>query len=75
MYFGSNVKFLEQKSVVCYNYVDSFACLDEPPLTARETFFNKLERLKCFETDYAHAQQVFEHFQCESIKDYMQLYR
>ena len=65
---------LEQKGIFCYDYFDSFARLDEPGLPPREAFFNKLEGVECSEADYAHAQQVYADFQCESLKDYMQLY-
>ena len=30
--------------------------------------------MECSEADYAHAQQVYADFQCENLKDYMQLY-
>ena len=30
--------------------------------------------MECSEGDYAYAQQVYEDFQCESLKEIMQLY-
>ena len=74
IYPGSDRELLERKGVFCYDYVDSFARLDEPVLPPREAFFNKLVGMECSETVYAHAQQVFADFQCENLKDYMQLY-
>ena len=71
---ASEVKLLERKSVFCYDYVDSFARLDEPALPPRKAFFNKLENVQCLEADYAHAQLMYADFQCESLKDYMHLY-
>ena len=74
MYPGSDVELLERKSVLCYDYVDSFARLYKLALLQREGFFNKLGGVECSEADYAHAQQVYADFQCESLNDYMQLY-
>ena len=74
MYPASDVKLLERKCVFCYDYVDSFAQLDEPALPLLEAFFNKLGGLECLETDYAQAQQVYTNFQCERLKDYKEIY-
>ena len=68
------MELLERKGVFCYDYVDSFARLDELALPLREAFFNKLGCVECSEADYAHAQHVFANFQCESLKDYLMLY-
>ena len=73
MYPGSDVKLLEQKSVCCYDYVDTFARLDVPALPLREPFFNKLGDVEFLEADYAYAHHLFADFHCESLKDYMQL--
>ena len=43
IYPESDVESLERMGVFCYDYVDSFARLDELTLTSREAFFNKLE--------------------------------
>ena len=74
IYLGSDVELLERTGVICYNYVDCFALLDEQALPPRAAFFNQLSESECMEADYAQAQQEFENFQCESLKDYMQLY-
>ena len=74
MYQGSDVKLFEPKGVCFYDYIDSFALLDESALPQREAFFNKLGNVEGSETDYAHAQQVYANFQRENLKNYMQLY-
>ena len=38
----SDVELLQQKSVFCYDYIDSFARLEEPALPPRKAFFNNL---------------------------------
>ena len=73
IYPESNVELLERKGVFCYDYTDSFALLEEPALPPREAFFNNLGGVECSAADYAHAKHVFTNFQCESLKDYMQL--
>ena len=53
----------------------SFARLDKPTIFQREAFSNKLGGgVECSETDYANPQQMYADFQCENLKDYMQLY-
>ena len=74
IYPVSNVKLLDRKGIFCYDYVDSFARLDELALPPRTAFYNKLGGVECSEVDYAYAQHVFANFQCENLKDYMQLY-
>ena len=74
IYPGSDVELLERKGVFCYDYVDSFARLDEPALPPRAAFFNQIGGVEFSEADYTHAQHVFADFQCESLKDYMKLY-
>ena len=68
------MELLERRDDFCYDYVDSFARLDKPALPPRDAFFNMLGGVECLEADYAHAQQVYADFQCENLKDYMQLY-
>ena len=43
MYPEADVELLERKGVFCYDYLDSFARLDEPARPPREAFFNKTE--------------------------------
>ena len=52
------VELLERKRVFFYDYLDSFARLDEPVLPPREAFFNKLGGVKCSQVNYAHAPNV-----------------
>ena len=74
IYLGSDVELFERKCVFCYDYVDSFARLDEFAQPPREAFISKLGDVECLEADNAHVQQVYADIQCENLKDYMQLY-
>ena len=71
IYPESDVELLERKGVFCYDYIDSFARLEEHALPLREAFINNLGSVECSVADYAHAQQVFANFQSESLRDYM----
>ena len=70
----ADVELLERKGAFCYDYLDSFARLDEPALPPREAFFNKLGGVECSPADYAHAQHVLEYFHCQNLKENMALY-
>ena len=74
VYPVANVELLERTRVVCYNYFDFVARLDEFALPPREAFFNKLEGVECLQSDYAHAQHVWVNFNCQNLKEYMALY-
>ena len=74
VYPEADVELLERKGVFCYNYIDSFARLDEPALPPREAFFNMLGNVEFSQADYALAQHVWENFHCQSLKEYMALY-
>ena len=74
VYQEADVKLLERKGIFCYDYLDLFARLDEQALPPREAVFNKLGELKCSPADYAHAQYVWNNFDCSSLKAYMALY-
>ena len=52
VYADANVELLERKRVFCYDYIDSFARLDEPALPPREAFFNKLGNVECSQANY-----------------------
>ena len=74
VYPDADVELLEGKGVCCYDYIDSFTRLDEPAQPSREAFFNKHGGVECSPADYAHAQHVWNNFDCSSLKEYMALY-
>ena len=74
MYPEADLELLERKGVFCYDYLDSFTRLDKPKLPPREAFVNKLGGIECSQADYAHAQHVWNNFQCQSLKEYKALY-
>ena len=60
--FRPDVELFERKGVFCYDYLDSFARLDEPALPPRDAFINKLGGVECSQVDYAHTQNVWDNF-------------
>ena len=52
-----------------YDYMNSFARFDESRLPSQDAFFSKLSDSPCSDTEYAHATQVCNAFECESVAD------
>ena len=74
IYPESNIELLERTGIFCYDNIDLFARLEEIALPPWEAFFNNLGGVECSAAHYAHAKHLFTNVQCESLKDYMQLY-
>ena len=65
---------LTRKGVFFYDYLDSMEKLDETSLPDIKYFYNKLNDKSIDETDYAHAQIVWEKFDMRTLGDYSDLY-
>ena len=72
-YLNATVELVERKGVFCYNYLDSFAHLDDQMLPTREQFYSRLSNAECTPEDYAHAQRVWTAFGCKTLACYMKL--
>ncbi|XP_062141781.1 uncharacterized protein LOC133849675 [Drosophila sulfurigaster albostrigata] len=70
----SDFELLRRKGVFPYEYLDSVEKLDETSLPPRSKFYSNLTESECSEEDYAHAIQVWYHFNCRSLKEYLELY-
>ena len=71
---SQNQKLLLRKGVFPYEYVTSLNTLNETQIPKKEDFFSKLSNTHITEGDYQHAQHVFSEFECETLKDYCELY-
>ena len=76
---GSNrtveeLELLQRKGVYPYEYVDSYERFLEPQLPPIEAFYSKLSRTSISDADYAHAQNVWDVFNCHNMGDYHDLY-
>ena len=69
-----NVDLLVRKGVYPYDYVSSLEKLAETQLPAKEHFYSKLNDEDVSDDDYHHAQNVWNTFKCQTIRDYHDLY-
>ena len=72
--FKKNVDLLTRKGVYPYDYVSSLEKLSETQLPPKEEFYSKLNDEDITEDDYQHAINVWNTFNCESLRDYHDLY-
>ena len=70
----AKLDLLLRKGVYPYDYMNDWDRLDEHQLPPRASFFNALRQSECSEEDYAHAQNVWNQFGCQTMKDYHDLY-
>jgi len=69
-----NVDLLTRKGVYPYDYIGSLEKLTETQLPTKEKFYSKLNDEDISEEDYQHAQNVWNTFKCQTIRDYHDLY-
>ena len=72
--FRENVELLTRKGVYPYDYVSSIEKLSETQLPPKEEFYSKLNDEDITDDDYQHAKNVWNTFECKSIRDYHNLY-
>ena len=65
---------LYKKGIYPYEYMDSFEKFSETSLPKKEDFYSKLNDEHITEDEYAHAQTVWETFDCKTLGDYHDLY-
>ena len=69
-----NVDLLTRKGVYPYDYVSSLEKLTETQIPAKEHFYSKLNDENISDEDYSHAINVWNTFNCQTIRDYHDLY-
>lgn len=69
-----NFDLFTKKGIFPYSWLTSYKRLSEKSLPSRESFFDDLSEKECSESDYEHAQTVWNVFKCENMKDYTELY-
>ena len=72
--FKKNVNLLTRKGVYPYDYVSSLEKLTETQLPPKEEFYSKLNDEDITDDDYQHAINVWNTFECKTIRDYHNLY-
>ena len=69
-----HVDLLTRKGVYPYDYIGSLEKLSETQLPPKEQFYSKLNDEDISDEDYQHAQNVWNTFKCQTIRDYHDLY-
>ncbi|XP_073259356.1 uncharacterized protein [Porites lutea] len=72
--FSENVDLLTRKGVYPYDYVSSTEKLSETQLPPKDSFYSKLNDEEITDDDYQHAINVWNTFECKTIRDYHDLY-
>lgn len=65
---------LRRKGVFPYEYINSFARLDEEKLPSIEHFYSNLTESECKLSDYEYPLNIWQTFKCSKIRDYLELY-
>ena len=71
---GEKLALMKEKGLYPYDYMDSEAKFAERHLPARKDFYSILTDEEISESDYAHAQKVWEVFEIENMGQYHDLY-
>ena len=69
-----NVGILTEKEVYPYDYVSSVEKFSETQLPPKSEFYSKLNDEVISDSDYPHAFNVWNTFNCKTIRDYHDLY-
>ena len=73
-YEGKSLDLLLRKGVYPYDYMSGFDKLSETKLPVFEDFYSKLNGENISKEDYKHAQNVWDHFDCKTMRNYHDLY-
>ena len=73
-YDGRSLDLLLRKGVYPYDYMGDYDRLSETKLPSIEDFFSKLNDENISPEDYTHAQNVWDHFDGKTMRDYHDLY-
>ena len=65
---------LTRKGVFPYSYITNIEKLNIRNLPEASFFYDELKDEPVKETEYQHAKNVWEHFQCKNLKEYMEIY-
>ena len=73
-YFKETTSLLTRKGCYPYNYVSSIDILQETKLPSKDLFYSNLDDEHISDEDYQHAINVWDSFNCKTLKDYHELY-
>ena len=72
--FNQHTDLITRKGVFPYDYVSSLEKLDQQYLPPKEEFYSKLNDEDISDEDYQHALNVWDTFECKTLRDYHDLY-
>ena len=70
----TDTTLLKRKGIFPYEYIDSFDRYNETSLPSKEKFFSTLYNKAISDSDYQHAQNVWNHHKIKTIQEYAELY-
>ena len=73
-YSGNKFQLMRKKGVYPYEYMNSIERLNETELPPKTAFYSKLNNTDISDEDYEHAKKVWKEFNCETVRDYHNLY-
>ena len=71
---GEKLALMKEKGVYPYDYMDSFQKFSQTQLPKRDDFYSLLTDEEISDSEYAHAQKVWETFEIENMGQYHDLY-
>jgi len=71
---AEHMTLVTRKGVYPYEYTDGWEKLGETSLPDKNGFYSMLNELGVKDAEYAHANKVWEHFDCETLGEYSDLY-
>ena len=71
---GEELMLVSRKGVYPYEHMDSFSRFDERQLPPKGSFYSSLNDSNISDEDYAHAHNVWNTFEMETMKEYHDLY-
>ena len=72
--FNNRFQLVTRKGVYPYDYIDSFDKFNATSLPSKQSFYNHLKDAPIKDSEYDHAQNVFNDFEMNTLGDYHDLY-
>ena len=72
--FKDKTELLTPKGVYPYDYVSSISKFEEKQLPPQKEFYSKLNDENITDDEYKHANNIWNTFECQNIRDYHDLY-
>ena len=71
---GEQLDMISQKGICPYEYLDSIEKFDDTTLPSRNEFYSKLNDSCITDDEYKFALNLWDKFECKTMKDYLELY-